>query len=127
MSIQRKIVRPVGFIACSALCVALAISFDSKASAQSACGAGGQPWVSVSFAEGSWREGLREAALEDLKAGLASRNIETCQEGQGPSKPPVAAIRISSNGIESVQVTVEIRDSVTEKRVSRDVDLSSMP
>ncbi len=127
MSSQCRVDRLLEFIASLTLCVAVTLSFASKASSQSACGASGQPWVSVSFAEGSWREGLREAAFEDLKAGLASRHIETCQEGDGPSKPPVAAIRISSNGIESVEVTVEIRDSVTEKRVSRDVDLSSMP
>ncbi len=127
MSSQRRVDRITGFIASWALCIAFVLSWTQNASSQSACGASGQPWVSVSFAEGSWREGLREAALEDLKAGLASRHIETCQEGEGPSKPPVAAIRISSNEVESVQVTVEIRDSVTEKRVSRDVDLSSMP
>ncbi len=117
----------VWFVARTALFVAFTITFANSANSQSTCGASDQPWVSVSFAEGPWREGLREAALQDLKAGLASRNIETCQETEGPSKPPVAAIRISSSGVESVQVTVEIRDSVTEKRVSRDVDLSSMP
>lgn len=107
--------------------VVLGISRTAAASSESDCGKSGQPWVSVGFAEGSWREGLREAALQDLKAGLANRHIDTCQEGDGPARSPVAAIRITSNGSESFQVTVEIRDSVTEKRVSRDVDLSSVP
>jgi hypothetical protein len=107
--------------------VLLGLSRIAFASSESSCGQSGQPWVSVGFAEGSWSEGLRQAALQDLKAGLATRHIDTCQEGDGPARPPVAAIRITSSGAESVQVTVEIRDSVTEKRVSRDVDLSSVP
>jgi hypothetical protein len=127
MSGQLRFRRFVWFIAHTALFASFTLSIASNANSQTTCGVSDLPWVSVSFAEGPWREGLKEAALQDLKAGLASRNIETCQETEGPSKPPVAAIRISSNGIESVQVTVEIRDSVTEKRVSRDVDLSSMP
>lgn len=91
------------------------------------CGESGQPWVSVSFGEGPWNDDFKREALQDLKAGLASRNIETCAQGQGPERSPVAVIVIRAGGNESVQVTVEIRDAVTEKRVSRDVDLASMP
>ncbi len=86
------------------------------------CGESGQPWVSVSFGEGPWNDDFKREALQDLKAGLASRNIETCAQGQGPERSPVAVIVIRAGGNESVQVTVEIRDAVTEKRVSRDVD-----
>ena len=109
------------------LMASVAMVVTTYASSSFACGESGQPWVSVAFSEGSWSERLEQDALEDLKAGLATRHIETCAQGQGPERPPVAAIIISSGSSESVQVTVEIRDAVTEKRVSRDVDLSSMP
>ena len=107
----------------AALCVPKA----AFAGSGSRCGEGGQPWVGVAFSGGSWSEGLKEAALQDLRAGLANHNIETCAQNQGPERPPVAVIVISFHGSESVQVTVEIRDAVTEKRVSRDVDLTGMP
>jgi hypothetical protein len=91
------------------------------------CGESGQPWVSVTFSDGAWNERFEEEAFQDLKAGLASRGIETCLAAHGPEKPPAAAIVIGSGGAENVNVTVEIRDAVTEKWVSRDVNLASMP
>ncbi len=107
---------------------AFALAGTSSAAAESAaCGHAGRPWVSVSFGEGSWRESFKEEALQDLKAGLISRNIEACARTDSEETPPLAAIVISSSGEENVRVTVEIHDAVTEKRVSRDVDLTRMP
>ena len=83
--------------------------------------------MSVTFSDGAWSEGFEEEAFQDLRAGLASRRIETCLAAHGPERPPAAAIVIGSGGEENVKVTVEIHDAVTEKSVSRDVDLTSMP
>ena len=111
-----------------AISAALALRVNSSVANENAhCGEPGQPWVSVAFESGTWNESFEAVVIQDLKAGLASRGIAACAEGRGPETPPVAAIVIGSGNQESVKLTVEIRDALTEKRVSRDVDLTNMP
>jgi hypothetical protein len=95
--------------------------------AQSACGEKGRPWVSLAFSEADWPRGFSGKVLGDLRAGLTSRGIDACPDGAGPSEPPLATVRIAKVDRRSVAVSVEIRDAVTEKRVSRDVDLARVP
>jgi hypothetical protein len=83
--------------------------------------------VSVEFASGEWPEALRAGVLGDLRVGLARHGIDACPDGSGPSQPKLAAVRIAWLEAPRVVVTVEIKDSVTQKRVSRDIDLSSVP
>jgi hypothetical protein len=83
--------------------------------------------VSVAFADGKWPEALQTSVLGDLRVGLARHGIDACLEGTGPSEPHLAAVRLAWLGEPRVVVTVEIKDSVTQKRVSRDIDLSSVP
>ena len=95
--------------------------------AEPACGRPGKPWVSVAFADGTWPEPLQASVLGDLRVGLARHGIDACPEGAGPNEPRLAAVRIAWLEEPRVVVTVEIKDSVTQKRVSRDIDLSSVP
>src|ERR1043166_5547209 len=99
--------------------------WPSAARAAGECGAPSRPWVSLTFAESHWPPGFGERVLGDLRAGLVNRGIDACQGDSGPStEPPLATVRIAALDQKSVAVTVEIRDAVTEKRVSRDVDLA---
>jgi hypothetical protein len=95
--------------------------------ADSGCGRPGRPWVSVAFADGQWPAPLQASVLGDLRVGLARHGIDACPEGSGPSGARLAAVRLAWLGEPRVVVTVEIKDSVTQKRVSRDIDLSSVP
>jgi hypothetical protein len=105
----------------------LCLSWSARGGAEPSCGRPGKPWVSVEFAGGAWPESLKASVLGDLRVGLARHGIDACAEGAGPSDPRSAAVRIAWLEEPRVVVTVEIKDSVTQKRVSRDIDLSSVP
>ena len=106
----------------------LGLTLAGRSEAQQACGADGRPWVSLAFSEGQWPTGFADKVLGDLRAGLTNRGIDACADGTGPStEPPLATVRVASVDKKSVAVSVEIRDAVTEKRVSRDVDLARVP
>jgi hypothetical protein len=91
------------------------------------CGNASRPWVSVTFAEGPWTDRFEQAVVGDLAAGLRRRDIDACPEGAGPSQAPVAAVRLMLRNGTTVGVAVEVSDAVTEKRVSRELDLRSVP
>ncbi|HEY8946981.1 MAG TPA: hypothetical protein VIM73_22210 [Polyangiaceae bacterium] len=107
--------------------LALALGRTQPAAAAEACDTTGLPWVRVDFAPGPWSEELEARAFEDLRAGLANRQIAACLGGARAERPPIAVIQIESNSAESARVTVEVEDAVTKKRVRRDVDLSKVP
>ncbi len=66
--------------------------------------------------------------LGDLRPGLTNRGIDTCPGDSGPrTEPPLATVRVAAAEPTSVAVSVEVRDAVTEKRVSRDIDLTHVP
>jgi hypothetical protein len=109
------------------LAAVLCLVWAAQGHAQPVCGRPGKPWVSVAFADGRWPAALTASVLGDLRVGLARHGIDACPDGAGPSHPRLAAVRIAWLGEPRVVVTVEIQDSVTKKRVSRDVDLSAVP
>ncbi len=102
--------------------VAFAACRDARA-----CGEAGRPWVSVAFSAPGWPEGFAERVLGDLRAGLKNRGIETCGDADPAVGAPIATVRVTSSSGKSVVVAVEIRDALTEKRVSRDIDLARVP
>ncbi len=107
--------------------VAATLLAPGSALAIGSCGATDQPMVSVSFAPGFWREGVKDAVFQDLRAGLASHHIETCRAEAGISRVPAATVRLTAAGLDAVRVVVEVHDTVTDKELSRDVDLSRVP
>lgn len=104
---------------------AIGLGFTSAARAECAPDQG--PWVAVSFANSAWSEQFRASVLADFRARLAEENISVCAREDAPARPPVARITISAQGNASVDVSVDLNDAVTAKRVGRDVDLSRVP
>ncbi len=87
----------------------------------------GDAWVRVGVGEG-WDESTREAVLADLRAELAPRRIEVCEEDAPDGAAPLAEIRLERpDDGEVVSVLIEVRDAVTDKRVGRDVSLADVP
>jgi len=82
------------------------------------------PWVELAFEGASWPVALRWDTSEDLRAGLRLRGIGLCADGQGAAHvAPVARAVLQAEGTERFEVTIEIQDALTEKRVSRKVEL----
>jgi hypothetical protein len=107
--------------------VLLAIVATARSAQAAPCGNAGRPWVSVIFTDGPWVQRFEEAVLGDLAAGLRRRDIDACREGAGPGQAPIAAVSLTRRNGTTVAVAVEVRDAVTEKRVSRELDLRSVP
>jgi hypothetical protein len=120
-------IEPVKAFAGALLAAATCLAWAAPSHAETTCGSAAKPWVSVEFANGEWPESLKTSVLGDLRVGLARHGIDACSEGTGPSQPKVAAVRIAWLEAPRVVVTVEIKDAVTQKRVSRDIDLSNVP
>jgi hypothetical protein len=108
--------------------VLFAVTWAGTVRAEASCGSPGRPWVSLTFQGGSWPKGFASQVLADLRAGLTNRGIDACADASGPrTEPPLASVVVASADQTSVAVSVEVRDAVTEKRVSRDVDLTRVP
>lgn len=105
----------------------LALLLASAAAAEPRCGQTSRPWVSLTFSEHAWPAGFERAVLQDFQAGLAAHSIDVCQGSPGSQRAAVAVVQVSARGGTSVGVSVDLRDSVTEKRVGRDIDLSLVP
>jgi hypothetical protein len=89
---------------------------------------GGRPWVALSFS-GRFAPGFELRVSQDLTAGLAARGIRVCPRSstETASAPPLADIQLSAEAETMVDVSVEVRDAVTQKRVGRDLDLARVP
>jgi hypothetical protein len=107
--------------------VLVAVTWAAPSTAQT-CGASARPWVSLAFTGGEFSQEFEHKVLADLRAGLTERGIDACAGDASPSaEPPLATVAIASVNEKSVAVSVEVRDAVTEKRVSRDIDLTRVP
>lgn len=108
----------------SLLAIAILLSIRARAAD---CGEPERPWVSVSFQNSSLTQALEERIVADFRAGLSDRQIEVCALAEGPRHAPVALVRIARTGRDTVGIRVEVRDPLTEKHLTRDVDLSRVP
>ncbi len=106
--------------------VLLVVSCFAQRADAAGCGAGGRPWVLVVFEWGSRFQRFEATVIADLRAGFAGRDIDVCLSLDGPTHPPLATVELSSTEQNS-RVGVEIRDTVTDKRVGRDVELENVP
>jgi hypothetical protein len=88
-----------------------------------ACGRAGRPWVSVGFGGQAWTQERERAVLADLRAGLRLKGIDACRLGSEGGEPPLAILELEAAAQERVSVGIEVHDALTEKRVSRDLDL----
>jgi hypothetical protein len=90
------------------------------------CGRAGQPWVSVAFTGTAWTAQLRSAVLLDLRAGLALSGITACVLGTEGSEAPLALLELDAAAEDRVAVGIELHDTLTAKRVLRDVNLRAV-
>lgn len=88
----------------------------------------GRPWVALSF-QGDFPSGFERSVSQDLTAGLAVRGIRVCPRAAAETagSAPLADIRLTAEPAERVDVSVEVRDAITQKRVGRDLDLRRVP
>lgn len=77
-------------------------------------------WVQLSFA-GPVSPALQSAVLRDLSAGLP--RMVVCLRGPA-SGSPVSTVIVERK---DHRVTIEVRDAITDKRLSRDLDLAPLP
>lgn len=102
-------------LAAVALCGGPALADDRP------CGA--QPWVLVTGSVG----GVTDAEfLGLLRAELGPHRIDACTAGAPGAPSPIATVALSPRE-GRVAIDVEVRDAVTAKRVSREIDLTSIP
>lgn len=113
-------VTPAGVILAGALSVASARGAEPEA-----CGVAGRPWVSIET--GGTSAELAAEMLRDLRAGLASTRIDVCAVGSADRARPLARVSIAPVAPGSLAFSIEVTDSVTLKRVARDVDLADLP
>lgn len=106
--------------------LAIAASTASTSRAQGRCGRAGRPWVGVAFAGAEWTPELRDGVLADLRAGLSLQGFDACPVGTTGTRPPLAMIELSASDPDNVSVSIDVHDAITEKRLARDVDLSSV-
>jgi hypothetical protein len=83
------------------------------------CGSTGRPWVAISDTASS-------GIVDLLRAELAERQIELCWEGDDQGAGAIATIALTPL-TEGASIVVEVRDRLTAKRVTRDVDLTGVP
>jgi len=108
------------------ICIGLLASCASAAADELACGAAGEPWVRVVFSGGTAESHLKSAMLTDLRAGLAPNKIGVCRDDAPSQSEPVAILRCTFSA-DSLDVSLEVVDRVTEKRVERDIKLGALP
>jgi hypothetical protein len=90
------------------------------------CGAPGHPGILLR-AEGLDAE-LRSHIVDQLRAALAGRSFDLCEPPNGAGA--VAELDVTSLAdpeAPAVALTLSVRDEITDKRVSRDIDLLRIP
>jgi hypothetical protein len=101
-------------------------SIRAQAVLDDGCGRAGRPWVSVGFGGQAWTAERERAVLADLRAGLRLKGIDACPLGSEGGEPPLAILELEAAAQERVSVGIEVHDALTEKRVSRDLDLREL-
>jgi hypothetical protein len=70
---------------------------------------------------------LASAVGSDLRAGLAPSGIEVCTEAPAGAPEPLARVVIEQVDVASTRFSLDVTDSVTKKRVGRDLALDKLP
>ncbi len=85
---------------------------------------GEKPWVAVS---GKVPPTFAATVRSDLRAGLAPSNIEVCAEAPQGAPEPLARVAIAELDAAKGRFSLDVTDSVTQKRVGRDLLLDKLP
>jgi hypothetical protein len=65
--------------------------------------------------------------LAQLRAGLSQRGIAVCEAEKAPANAPIATVELLPPEGDRVSIVVSVADRVTDKRVSREIDLEALP
>jgi hypothetical protein len=95
----------------------------AEAGAEASCGQR-RPWVRFERTSGDRAPGFQEI-VRHVRAELELRSIDVCLVGG--KRAPIASVRITAQSPDAVEVTVNVRDAVTQKQVSRVLDLRALP
>ena len=109
--------------------LAMALAFASAEASASepgaACGKPGQPWIKFEHSDPEHAPQGFDAIVQHVRAELALKQIEVCFAGTG--EPPIATVQLTAKSGGAVEVAIDVQDSLTKKRVSRVLDLRSLP
>ncbi len=100
-----------------------AAAAPAPASAPAECGRPGHPGI-VLRATGIDGE-LESKIVQQLKVALAGRSFDLCASDE--TTGAVAELDISKGSAAGVALSLSVRDEVTDKRVSREIDLRGIP
>ncbi len=85
---------------------------------------GARPWVALDTrAAGA----LGRAMLWDLRAGLQPSNIDACESVPAGMPLPLARVVLRETNRSGARFSLDVTDSVTQKRVGRDLELARLP
>ncbi len=104
-------------------CTFFSVSLPARAAhADDEC-SGKRPWVAVS---GGLPAEFARALRGDLRAGLLPSHIDVCEGPNSSGTEPLARVTIEPIGT-TARFSLEVTDSVTHKRVGRDLALDRLP
>jgi len=90
------------------------------------CPAGNQSWVLL-VTEANENPALARKLLEHLRTELRPRGIAVCSSAGTTATAPLGTIRITRPSSNTVAIRVSVEDAVTDKEVSRRIDLGTLP
>lgn len=106
------------------LCSSRAAAGDDSSSPS--CGGPGHPGILLR-AEGL-DAALRSHIVDQLRAALAGRGFDLCEPPNGAGAvAELDMARLADRETTAVALTLSVRDEITDKRVSRDIDLLHIP
>jgi hypothetical protein len=107
----------------AAVVLAAQLTFAGEADA---CPAGNQNWVLL-VTEANENPALARRLLEHLRAELGPRGIAVCGSAGTTATAPLGTIRITRPSSNTVAIRVSVEDAVTDKEVSRRIELGALP
>ena len=105
--------------------IAVALAWTDLARAD-VCPAPGESWLRVAFAGDGFTPALRARVIEQLGAEFHAHGLALCEASSAPSEPPPLADVVLALTTESV-LSLEVRDAVTDKQITRELRLASVP
>jgi hypothetical protein len=101
----------------------------SGAEAVGPCPVGEGPWLRVSFAGDGFAPALQAQVTEQLGANLRAHHVVLCDVAAAPSAPPApAALAEVDLSLSTARVlSLEVSDAVTDKRMTREIPLATVP
>jgi hypothetical protein len=119
---------PAARVAFAALAgiASMAVSLTARA-APPRCGDSGVPWLRLELDGDGFGPALRARVTAQLRLDLGAYGVAVCEAGGEPggAAEPLGAMHMSFSP--SGRLAIELHDDVTNKRLARDVALSSVP